>query len=123
MDGKKALAQDLVHFTTLAENNIKQYINGRTLEKDITIKPIYNTHEEAEQETSLLNVTTNELKGKIFQTLKMLDAETSKMMEEAYNRSVKNRKKENYIEFYYKLCDILDDNEVSVIEDNDNTSD
>ena len=123
MDGKKALAQDLVHFTTLAENNIKQYINGRALEKDITIKPIYNTHEEAEQETSLLNVTTNELKGKIFQTLKMLDAETSKMMEEAYNRSVKNRKKENYIEFYYKLCDILDDNEVSVIEDNDNTSD
>ena len=123
MDGKKALAQDLVHFTTLAENNIKQYINRRALEKDITIKPIYNTHEEAEQETSLLNVTTNELKGKIFQTLKMLDAETSKMMEEAYNRCVKNRKKENYIEFYYKLCDILDDNEVSVIEDNDNTSD
>ena len=53
----------------------------------------------------------------------MLDAETSKMMEEAYSRSVKNRKKENYIEFYYRLCDILDDNEVSVIEDNDSTSD
>ena len=123
MDGKKALAQDLVHFKTLAENNIKQYINERALEKDITIKPIYITHEEAEQETSLLNVTTNELKVKIFQTLKMLDAETSKMMEEAYNRSVKNRKKENYIEFYYRLCDILDDNEVSVIEDNDSTSD
>ena len=123
MDGKKALAQDLVHFKTLAENNIKQYINERALEKDITIKPIYITHEEAEQETSLLNVTTNELKVKIFQTLKMLDAETSRMMEEAYNRSVKNRKKENYIEFYYRLCDILDDNEVSVIEDNDSTSD
>ena len=123
LDGKKALAQGLVHFTTIAENNIKQYINERALENDITIKPIYITHEEAEQETSLLNVTTNEPKVKIFQTLKMLDAETSKMMEEVYNRSVKNRKKENYIEFYYKLCDILDDNEVSVIEDNDNTSD
>ena len=53
----------------------------------------------------------------------MLDAEISKMMEEAYNRNVKNRKKENYIEFYYKRCDILDDNKISVIEDNDNTGD
>ena len=53
----------------------------------------------------------------------MLDVETSKMMEGAYNRNVKNRKKESYIEFYYKLCDILDDNEISVIEDDDNTSD
>ena len=99
MDGKKALAQNLVHFTTLAENNIKQYINERALEKDITIKPIYITHEEAEQETSLLNVTTNELKVKIFQTLKMLDAETSKMMEEAYNRSVKIAKKKTTLNF------------------------
>ena len=53
----------------------------------------------------------------------MLHTETSKMMEETYNRNVKNRKKENDIEFQYKLCDILDDNEILVIEDNDNTSD
>ena len=70
-----------------------------------------------------LHSLTFELKVKIFQRLEMLDVETSKMMEEAYNRNVKNRKKESYIEFYYKLCDILDDDEISVIEDNDNTSD
>ena len=70
-----------------------------------------------------LQSLTFELKVKIFQRLEMLDVETSKMMEEAYNRNVKNRKKESYIEFYYKLCDILDDNEISVIEDDDNTSD
>ena len=70
-----------------------------------------------------LHSLTFELKVKIFQRLEMLDVETSKMMEEAYNRNVKNRKKESYIEFYYKLCDILDDNEISVIEDDDNTSD
>ena len=93
MDCKNALAQDLVHFTTLAENNIKQHVNERALKKDITIKPAYVTYEEAEQETSLLILTTNELKIKIFQTMEMLDAETSKMMEEAYNRNVKNRKK------------------------------
>ena len=66
MDGKNELAQDLVHFITLAENNIKQYLNERALKKYITIKPVYVTHEEAEHETSLLNVTTNELKVKIF---------------------------------------------------------
>ena len=55
MDGKNALAQDLVHFTTLAENNIKQYVNERALKKDITSKPVYVILEEAEQETSLLN--------------------------------------------------------------------
>ena len=65
-EGKKALARDLVHFTILAETNIKRYLNERTLKKDITIKPVYATHEEVEQETSLLNVTTNELKVKIF---------------------------------------------------------
>ena len=123
MDGKNALAQDLVHFATLAENNIKQHVNERALKKDITIKPVYVTHKDSEQETSLLIVATNELKVKIFQTMEMLDAETSKMMEEAYNRNVKNRKKENYIEFYYKLCDVLDDNEISVVEGNDNTRD
>ena len=58
MDGKNALAQDLVHFTTLAENNIKQYVNERALKKDITSKPVYIILEEAEQETSLLNITT-----------------------------------------------------------------
>ena len=58
MDGKNALAQDLVHFTTLAENNIKQYVNERALKKDITSKPVYVILEEAEQETSLLNITT-----------------------------------------------------------------
>ena len=52
MDGKTALAQYLVHFTT-AENKIEQYVNERALKKDITIKPVYVTHEEAEQETSL----------------------------------------------------------------------
>ena len=62
-------------------------------------------------------------KSKFFQTLGMLDVETSKIMKDVYNRNVKNRKKENYIEFYYKLRNILDDNEISVIEDNDNTSD
>ena len=70
-----------------------------------------------------LHSLTFELKVKIFQRLEMLDVETSKIMEEAYNRNVKNRKKESYVEFYYKLCDILDDNEISVIEDDDNTSD
>ena len=58
MDGKNALAQDLVHFITLAENNIKQYVNERALKKDITSKPVYVILEEAEQETSLLNITT-----------------------------------------------------------------
>ena len=58
MDGKNALAQDLVHFTTLAENNIKQYVNERALKKDITSKPVYVILGEAEQETSLLNITT-----------------------------------------------------------------
>ena len=53
----------------------------------------------------------------------MLDAETSKIMKDVYNRNVKNRKKENCIEFYYKLRNILDDKEISFIEDNDNTSD
>ena len=33
LDGKNALAQDLVHFTTLAENNIKQYVNVLALKK------------------------------------------------------------------------------------------
>ena len=113
------MAQDLVHFTTLAENNIKQHVNERALKKDITIKPAYVTHKEAEQETSLFIVATNELKVNFFHTVEMLDAKTSKMMEEAYNRNVRNRKKENYVEFYYKLCDVLDDNEISVIEDND----
>ena len=45
------------------------------------------------------------------------------MMEEAHNRNVKKKKKENYVEFYYKLCDTLDENEISVTEDNVNTSD
>ena len=73
LDRKTALAQYLVHFTT-AENKIGQYVNERALKKDITIKPVYVTHEEAEQETSLFN--------------------TSKMMEQGYNRNVKNRKKD-----------------------------
>ena len=78
MDGKTALAQYLVHFTT-AENKIEQYVNERAFKKDITIKPVYVTHEEAEQETSLLN--------------------TSKMMEQGYNRNVKNRRKKTKFNF------------------------
>ena len=52
----------------------------------------------------------------------MLDTETLKMMK-VYNRNVKIRKKENDTELHYKLCDIQNDNEISVIEDNYNTND
>ena len=57
LDGKNALAQNVVHFTTLAENNIKQYVKECALKKDIAIKPVYVTHEETEQESLLFSVT------------------------------------------------------------------
>ena len=119
IDGKTTLCTDLVHFSTIAVDNITHYVKKRIHHTDVVIKPVYLTEDESLQANSICNFTINEL---IFQIIEMLDAETSKLREEVFKRTIHNKKKDVHIEFYYKLCDVLDGkskNEEIIPDDNE----
>lgn len=112
LDGKTKMSEDLVDYSLHAINNINSYVKARVSNTDIEIKPIYVTEEEKVQANSISNMTVKEIKVKIFQVLELLGNETSKVLEEDYRKNVRNKKKEAYVEFYYKLLEHLDDESI-----------
>ena len=109
IDGKTALSNDLVHFSSLAVENITSYVRSRLQGTRAEIKPIYVTMEEFNEAYSLKNITLLELKKEIFKIIELLDPDTATMQEEVFNRTILKKKKEVHIEFYYKLCEMLED--------------
>ena len=69
----------------------------------------YVTKDEFLTGHSIQNLTLSELKKEIFRTLEFLDEESARLQTEVYHKNIKSKRKEVHIEFYYKLCDVLDD--------------
>ena len=109
LNGEVKLSEDLVHFSELAINSTKAYVNARLSNTPVRIKPVYVTQSEYDEANALENVSQSELKVKIFQMLELLKYDTAKVQEEYFNRSVRYKNKKAYIDFFYKLCELSDD--------------
>ena len=112
MDGKNILHQDLVNFSTTSQENLSQYIQVRLKgERDFKVQPIYVTLEEYEDANKVENLTKEQLKVKIFELIENIHSEDALFHEESFQKSIKNGSKQKYIDFFYELCEVQDDEE------------
>ena len=71
---------------------------------------MYVTKQQQSTDNFFENKTTSNIQELIFQKIELLQSsENQKLQEEIYNKTVINKKKANYIEFYYKLCEVIDE--------------
>ena len=105
-----AMSTDLVSFSAIAVENIKQYIDIKQDSDLIRIRPVYVTKQQQSTDNFFENKTTSNIQELIFQKIELLQSsENQKLQEEIYNKTVRNKKKANYIEFYYKLCEVINE--------------
>ena len=108
IDGKKIMSEELVGFATIATSNTKIYIEAKMNKSTPNISPVYVTQEEYEEANSIENSTIAELKVLIYKMIDTLDKEAAISQQKIYDKTVKNKRKEKYIEFYYTLCELVD---------------
>ena len=107
IDGKE-LSEKLEHFTTLAEENVEQYISARFSGEDFKIKPIPVTKEEELEQNNVMNLTKEEITRKIFEAFDLMADGDASLQEEIFHKKIKNFSKTNYIDFYYNLLEIIE---------------
>lgn len=110
LDGKIKMSNDLVSFASISVGNIKQYIEAKVKNESTKMVPVYVTQQEYEEGYTIENQTISSLLVQIFRKIEELDAENQKLQEEIFVKTVKNKKKAHYIEFYYKLCELNENN-------------
>ena len=109
LDGKTILNEELVCFEEKAKLNLESYVTHRQTNRNPILKAIPITMEAYNNTNAFENLTKEEMKIKIYEILKCLDSDTSANQEERFKSSIKNCSKEAYIEFYYTLLEIVDE--------------
>ena len=70
--------------------------------------PVYVTKEEHKEANSIGNSTIADLKIMIFKIIDTLNKDDASIQQEIYNKSVKRKKKEKYVEHFYSLCELTE---------------
>ena len=108
INGKLKMSSNLVSFPSFAMDNIKRFIEAKINKVSTKLIPVYVTQEEYDEGNAIENQTIKDLHLQIFRKIENLDTENQKLQEEIFCKTVKNKNKSHYIEFYYKLCDLAD---------------
>ena len=112
---KNNLSKELIIFPSIAENNIKQYVQAKLNNTHIKIVPVYATQQEIDEAGKIENKTITELQVLIYRTIDIFDPQNQKLQEDIFEKSVKNQNKCKYIEFLTKLYEV---SETSVSDEN-----
>ena len=70
--------------------------------------PVYVTQMEQMEAEKIENKSVPELTLLIFQKIDALPIEKQQMQEEIFEKTIKNKKKDKYIQFFYELCELLE---------------
>ena len=70
--------------------------------------PVYVTKEEYEEANSIVNSTIGDLKIMTFKIIDSLNKDYPSIQQEIYNKSVKGKRKEKYVEYFYTLCELAE---------------
>ena len=119
MDGKNTLSEDLIKLPSIAISNAKEYINAKINGASIKLTPVFVTQEDEEEYCSLQNKTKDEIKTLIYRVIETFDKDTSKFQYEIFDKTVKRKKKEDYIEFFLSLAEQIE-NVHDNFDDDDN---
>ena len=108
LDGKILLNEDLVQFSNNAENNIKSYITSMLHSESVKLVPVYVTEQERLDAEKVENMTKAEITIKILEATNILDDEDMQLFhEERFQKNIKNKNKDSYINFYYEVLEII----------------
>ena len=108
LDGKILLNEDLVQFSNNAENNIKSYITSILQSESVKLVPVYVTEQERLDAEKAENMTKAEITIKILEATNILDDEDMQLFhEERFQKNIKNKNKDSYINFYYEVLEII----------------
>ena len=108
LDGKILLNEDLVQFSNNAENNIKSYITSILHSESVKLVPVYVTEQERLDAEKAENMTKAEITIKILEATNILDDEDMQLFhEERFQKNIKNKNKDSYINFYYEVLEII----------------
>ena len=115
-----ALSEELVDFTWKLRENMVKSLKARFEGKgEVKNKSIYVTKIKEEEQKNIENWTKKEITKKIFETLQQMDDNNSRLQEEVFNKTVKSKSKEKYIEFFHKIQDSVCLEEPSCEEEHD----
>ena len=81
--------------------------------------PVYITKEEYEEANSIENSTIADLKIMLFKIIDTLNKDDASIQQEIYNKSVKGKKKEKYVEYFYSLCELAETANSGELDRND----
>ena len=111
IDGKLEISTEMLSLEEIALKNISTFINGKkNNEKSEKLIPVYVTENEKIEGEKLENKTIKDLKVMIFEKINTLPTERQELQEEIYEKTVKNKKKNQFVAFYQLLCE-LEENE------------
>ena len=109
IDGKQVLHEDLVHFSSIATENVNKVIEARLSGDIVTLKPVYVTEKDHEEANKIEHLTKDQIKVKLFQIMDTLPTAEGALQQEKFQKLVKNCPKSKYIEFFYEICDLQRD--------------
>ena len=107
VDKRTKLSDELSEFTNTAIANKNEYFQA-LLKKESSspLRPVCITQQEVDSKNLISNKTKSEILKEIMKQLDLMsDKENSKLLEEYFNKSVKSKNKDAYIEFYYTISD------------------
>ena len=104
----EVLSTELIGFHSIAESNMREYIKAKTVKKSCVLVPVYVTKAEENEAMLLENKTVKELKVLIFQKIESFPNEMQALHEDIYQKTVKNKTKNDHFEFLYQLYDLAE---------------
>ena len=108
MNLKMKMSEDLIKLPSIAVENITNYIKAKIAGKTVKLTPVFVTREEEEEFCSIQNKTKDEIKVLIYKLIETLDKESAKLQCEVFEKTVKRKKKEDYIEFFQSLIEQIE---------------
>ena len=105
IEGKHDISNDVFSLEDLGKQNLSLYMQARERNDAIKLSIANVTVEEAKKNECVANHTLEEIKILIFQMISNLSKEKQELYEEMFVKTIKGRRKEKYVDFYYVLCE------------------
>ena len=113
------MSDELISFASIAVKNINECIEAKINKTAVTMIPVYVTKEEYEEANSIEYSTIADLKIMIFKIIDTLNKDDASIQQEIYNKSIKGKKKEKYVEYFYSLCELAETANSGELDRND----
>ena len=81
------------------------------------MKIIHVTESERSYSESVEALTKSQLKVNIFEVISHLNDDEAMFQEAVFNKSIKQKNKATYLEFYYKVCELDESRDATMEEE------